>query len=382
MNEKKNDKILVILSSLVLVAVIVAIIIINVRPKDEVKEFKLPKDEIEIAKLIVVPTGTGIDLMGIDGTVLDTIEGNTMFRVSEDNEAVYLKNNAFYNFTIEKTVDEEGNENVFFNENKIMDVKNRVYNFTFNNEYIAYLTDATPAELGDAVMSDVPPVVEENDLTKKQPFARTHNSYDVVVVNRTNNSKETIHSIPADENITIINNSFLYNTEQYLNSYNFKTHTENEIYLGKDISAFDVINDSLIVFDKFGNGKNSSLILKVDENLNILKVAKHDAVNVASIKADTEENIFFIDQDNKAVLYILNMEGSRDSKSKNNLNTELEGTYSSDNTIYRKGYIYTAMNGKASIIDLKSSTVYKKYDVETSIVYPVLEGDIIQNTGE
>lgn len=376
MNNKKNDKVLIILSSLILIAVIITIIIINIKPKDEVPNFELPKDEIEIAKLLIVPKENSMDLLDINGNILDTIEGNTIFKVSEDNEILYLKDNALYSVNIEKDIDEEKNEKVFFNEIKLMDVKEKVYNFTFNNEYVAILTDATPNE-----ETEIPPVVENaTDLTKKIPLSRNHNSYDVVIINRNNNSKEIIHSIPADENIIIFGSSFIYNTEQYLNSYNFITHTSNQIYLGKDVSNLDIVNNSLIVFDKFGNGNKSSIILKLDENLNIIKVSKHDAINITSIKSENNNDIYFIDQDNKAILYILNMDDNRDSKKKNNLNTELVGTYTDDNTIYKKGYIYTAMNGKANIIDLKSSTIYKTYDIETTIVYPILESEIIQQT--
>ena len=76
MEKKKNkEKILIILSSIILVAIIIAVIVINVlQGRKTGEEFVLPKDEIEIARALIIPNEEGINLIGIDGNQFDLIE--------------------------------------------------------------------------------------------------------------------------------------------------------------------------------------------------------------------------------------------------------------------------------------------------------------------
>lgn len=378
MEKKKNrEKILIILSSCILVAIILAVIIINIRQsKNTSEEFILPKDEIEIARALIIPNEDGINLVGIDGNKYDLIEGNILFHTSNNNEIIYLKDGKFYTISVIKKLDENENETIFFEEKELMNISGKVYDFTFNDEYIAVLTDAT-GELSEDNIEDI-----TIDMLKEYPLTNEHKNYNVIVTNRNSSEKYTIENISCDESIALIGDSFMYNTEQYMNSYNFKTNTNHQIYLGKEVTDFDIVNNTLIVFDGFGNGNNSSIILKLDENLNILRASKHDAIAVHSIQSEKSDNIMFIEQDSKPVFYSLNMEDKRDSKKKNNLNTELEGTYTKDNTIYYRGYIYTGMNEQASIVDMKSSTIYKQYDINADFVFPIFEEDIISATTE
>ena len=93
MDKKKNkEKILIILSSIILVAIIIAVIVINVlQGRKTGEEFVLPKDEIEIARALIIPNEEGINLIGIDFHQFDLIEGNNIFRTSDNNEILYYK---------------------------------------------------------------------------------------------------------------------------------------------------------------------------------------------------------------------------------------------------------------------------------------------------
>lgn len=375
MEKKKNkEKILIILSSIILVAIIIAVIVINVlQGRKTGEEFVLPKDEIEIARALIIPNEEGINLIGIDFHQFDLIEGNNIFRTSDNNEILYYKDGKINNLSVLKKLDANENETIFFDTKELMNVSNKVYDFIFNDEYIAILTDVTETEDSDSEETDTDVV----DILKEHPLTNNHTNYNVIIMSRNSSEKYEIKNITCDEKIILVGNSFVYNTEHYLNSYNFKTNTAKQIYLGKNVTDFDVVNDNLIVFDGFGNGNNSSVIMKLDESLNILKASKHDAIKVNSIQSEASEKIIFIEQDENPIFYSLNMEEKKDSKQKSNLNTELEGIYTKDNTIYYRGYIYTGMNGKASIVDMKSSTIYKQYDKTADFVFPIFEEDII-----
>jgi hypothetical protein len=376
MRNDKKDKIFIGIAVLVVVIIIAIVaIVIHNNGKTEVQDIVLPKDEIEIAPIMLVPNDNGLSLVNIDGTILDTVEGNIMFRVSEDNDLMYLNNDVLYTASIDKVegVDENGEEKdtYDFNETKIMDASD-VVDFTFNDKYIAFLKASSmeATKVDDDVASDE----ETSNLTKEINMASESPFYDVVFVDRdTLKEVSTLVGVQIDDDI-LFNDTFVYSITNKVYSVDIATLEVKDLYLGKEVSDLDLVNDKLIIFDKFGNGDGKSLILQVNEDLSIDKATKHDAPDLVEIQQDAlSEDIIYIEVDDTPTLYLLNLDGDRETKKKTNLNLKIDGTYSDDNTIYCKGYIYTAKDGKVNIIDLKSATIYKTFDIDASYVYPIFE---------
>lgn len=205
-------------------------------------------------------------------------------------------------------------------------------------------------------------------MASESPF------YDVVFVDRdTLKEVSTLVGVQIDDDI-LFNDTFVYSITNKVYSVDIATLEVKDLYLGKEVSDLDLVNDKLIIFDKFGNGDGKSLILQVNEDLSIDKATKHDAPDLVEIQQDAlSEDIIYIEVDDTPTLYLLNLDGDRETKKKTNLNLKIDGTYSDDNTIYCKGYIYTAKDGKVNIIDLKSATIYKTFDIDASYVYPIFE---------
>jgi hypothetical protein len=376
MRNDKKDKIFIGIAVLVVIIIIAIVaIVIHNNGKTEVQDIVLPKDEIEIAPIMLVPNDNGLSLVNIDGTILDTVEGNIMFRVSEDNDLMYLNNDVLYTASIDKVegVDENGEEKdtYDFNETKIMDASD-VVDFTFNDKYIAFLkaSNVEAAKVDDDVALDE----ETSNLTKEVDMASESPFYDVVFVDRdTLKEVSTLVGVQIDDDI-LFNDTFVYSITNKVYSVDIATLEVKDLYLGKEVSDLDLVNGKLIIFDKFGNGDGKSLILQVNEDLSIDKATKHDAPDLVEIQQDaSSEDIIYIEVDDTPTLYLLNLDGDRETKKKTNLNLKLDGTYSDDNTIYCKGYIYTAKDGKVNIIDLKSATIYKTFDIDASYVYPIFE---------
>lgn len=374
MNKKKKDKIFIGLAAGALILSIIIVVLINLNKNQNNTEILLPKDDIEIAELMLVPNKTSLQLVNIDGVVLDKIDGDIQFKMSESNEIMYLKNNSLYTVSVEKII-EDDIEKSKLKETKVIDVNNAT-SFIFNNKYIAILYENENIENKDISLDKDAEIVETNipSLTEETLINEEHINYNVTFIDR-----NTLKEIKKLENINIDDcilneKTFIYSISNYLYSYNIETEETKDLYLGKKISDLDIVNDKIIVFDKFGNGKNKSLILQINSDFTIDKATKHDTIDIIEIqKEEKENNIIYIENDETPLLYMLNLDGDRETKNKSNLNVNIDGNYSDDNTIYARGYIYTAKDGKLNIIDLKSSTIYKTYDIESSFIYPIFE---------
>lgn len=370
MRNKKNDKLLILLASLIFIITIIVVIFLVTKKQKPNNDIDLPETDIQVAEMMIVPNNEGIQLVNMEGTILDKIDGEIVFHSNENNDIMYLKDNSFYTLNIKN---DKENKKTTLVENKILDV-NKADDFRFNDSYIVSLTKITDESNIEKIESknkpktnkDVSPIIQPNTITASSNF------YNVSFIDKkTLKEVNKIEGIELD-NFIIHNNYFIYSRGNYVYSFNIDNSKTKELYLGKRISDLEIVKDNIIIFDKFGNGSNKSLILRTNDDLEVNKASKHDASNIMAIQKDKdEETIVYIEDDKTPILYMLNLDGDRETKKKKSLNLDIQQKYSQDNTIYAKGYVYTAKDGRLNIIDLKSSTLYKTFDIDANFIYPV-----------
>lgn len=370
MRNKKNDKLLILLASLIFIITIIAVIFLVTKKQKPNNDIDLPETDIQVAEMMIVPNNEGIQLVNMEGTILDKIDGEIVFHSNENNDIMYLKDNSFYTLNIKN---DKENKKTILVENKVLDV-NKSDDFRFNDSYIVSLTKITDESKIEKIESknktktnkDISPIIQPNTITASSNF------YNVSFIDKkTLKEVNKIEGIELD-NFIIHNNYFIYSRGNYVYSFNIDNSKTKELYLGKRISDLEIVKDNIVIFDKFGNGSNKSLILRTNDDLEVNKASKHDASNIMAIQKDKdEETIVYIEDDKTPILYMLNLDGDRETKKKKSLNLDIQQKYSQDNTIYAKGYVYTAKDGRLNIIDLKSSTLYKTFDIDANFIYPV-----------
>lgn len=370
MRNKKNDKLLILLASLIFIITIIVVIFLVTKKQKPNNDIDLPETDIQVAEMMIVPNNEGIQLVDMEGTILDKIDGEIVFHSNENNDIMYLKDNSFYTLNIKN---DKENEKTTLVENKVLDV-NKADDFRFNDSYIVSLTKITNESKIEKIESknktktnkDISPIIQPNTITASSNF------YNVSFIDKkTLKEVNKIEGIELD-NFIIHNNYFIYSRGNYVYSFNIDNSKTKELYLGKRISDLEIVKDNIVIFDKFGNGSNKSLILRTNDDLEVNKASKHDASNIMAIQKDKdEETIVYIEDDKTPILYMLNLDGDRETKKKKSLNLDIQQKYSQDNTIYAKGYVYTAKDGRLNIIDLKSSTLYKTFDIDANFIYPV-----------
>lgn len=379
---KKKDIGLIALAITIFIIVIITLVQLN-KPKTPSNNIELPEDTIKIADTMIVPNKDGLNLVNIDGTILDKIENATLFKVSDNSdEYMYFKDNALFTSSIDIKQDENNNDVYSFVENKVLDVEN-VNQYIFNDDYIVLLTES---ELQENTNDSIDKKEEVNEtkedktnedenvsnLVEKVEVVSNSKYYDVSIIDRnTKQEISKIEHIQIDDSI-LFNKNFVYSISNTVYMFNFDTKETKELYLGKVVSDLRIVDNNLIIFDKFGNGQGKSLILQVNDDFSINKAIKHDAPDIIEIETLKEENdIYFVEMDDTPLLYKLNLSEEKEQRNKENLNIEIDGRYSDDNTMYAKGYIYTAASNKITLLDLKSATIYKTYDIDADFVYPV-----------
>lgn len=370
MRNKKNDKLLILLASLIFIITIIAVIFLVTKKQKPNNDIDLPETDIQVAEMMIVPNNEGIQLVNMEGTILDKIDGEIVFHSNENNDIMYLKDNSFYTLNIKN---DKENKKTILVENKVLDV-NKSDDFRFNDSYIVSLTKIIDESKIEKIESknktktnkDISPIIQPNTITASSNF------YNVSFIDKkTLKEVNKIEGIELD-NFIIHNNYFIYSRGNYVYSFNIDNSKTKELYLGKRISDLEIVKDNIVIFDKFGNGSNKSLILRTNDDLEVNKASKHDASNIMAIQKDKdEETIVYIEDDKTPILYMLNLDGDRETKKKKSLNLDIQQKYSQDNTIYAKGYVYTAKDGRLNIIDLKSSTLYKTFDIDANFIYPV-----------
>lgn len=381
MNSKRNDKIKIGLAlGLLLSVIIVFVFLILKKPNDN--EVIMPEVKSEIAELMFVSNTNGIHLVDINGTILASTQNATSFVKNDiNNEILYEKNGDLYSlsYTMKEETNEEGIKNEVYSliEELVLDLDLGVYvdSFVFNDDYVAFLTKV---EMSEDIATKENKEDENIGLKDKIEIDSNTQFYNINIINRKDKTIKTLENINLDECV-LFNNEFVYSVDNYLISYNLETEENKELYLGKLTSDLFVYNNKLIVFNKFGNGNNKSLIMQLTNNLYIEKTSKHESIDIIAISFDeNEENIVYIDNSNK-LFYRLNLNEEREIKDKVNLNiNNVDGSYNKENTYYANNYIYTTKSGKLDIIALKSSTVYKSLDIEATNVFPIFEEDTLE----
>ena len=364
--EKKNDKIKIIIAAIILIIAVAVMIIINIFPNKNDDKLILPSDEIQLADTMLICNTDKISLINMDGTEFDSVEGNIHYAVN-NGEFLYENNGTFYSIETSKNINEDESVSYSLLSNEIATTKESVSKFTFNENNIAILSETTYQESEQKEASEK----ETSSLTEKLPIEGEHSAYNITFIDRVTKQIEKLENVFID-NCILVKNNFIYSVGQYLYSYDLNTQKTTELYLGKTVSDLCNIDDSIVIFDEFGNQEGLSLILKTDESLNVKKATKHESVNISPINMiDTNNNIIFIEEEENPTFYLLNVDEEREVKKKNKLNITLKD-FNQENSIYSKGYIYTAKDG-VNVIDLKSSTLYKTLDIDAEFIYPMYD---------
>lgn len=205
-----------------------------------------------------------------------------------------------------------------------------------------------------------------------------------VVVVSIDNKKEYILDVKDIDAYTVYDNVLIYSKESKITSVNLDTKEENStIDVGDKTESLFVMKDKIIAFNNFGDGKDTSTILRLKpSDLYIDKAYNQDTKDIFGITPDSDDEVIpYVDRINKQDLikeshYQLNLDAKKDNKKRVSLispENKERANYSGENTVSTKGYIYSNVSGKLTIFDLRGQAISDTLIINDEFFMPILK---------
>lgn len=195
----------------------------------------------------------------------------------------------------------------------------------------------------------------------------------------------SIKNVPvkeAVENWVVTGDYLVYSTGTKLYSVNTADGSSNQIEIGDKTTGLFFANGQVIDFNKFGSGKNTSIMLQINPSDLIIKnMIKFNTADVNGLTADSEDKSVFLGQvingaDNKPIQSLDNVDLDKSAMGSVDIPTSKDTTtftYNQSNTITAKGYIYSLVDKKIEVIDTVSDQVVRNVDIDTNVFMPVMK---------
>ena len=171
-----------------------------------------------------------------------------------------------------------------------------------------------------------------------------------------NRETETFKYLSAIENVSaymLIGKQLVYTTGNTINSVDVTNETTVSIDVGAESYGLSLMENNIVVYNKFGNGKNTTTIFVLNpETLYIEKVLTENTLNVYPISSDKPH---FIRQSNSLVFAEIQSNGKLNSSTLNVKAGEAE--FTSENTLYYDDYIYSVKDGNMIIISVSGKYI-------------------------
>lgn len=352
--EKHKSKILVALSLLVVAGVSYGVYnIANNQHVDRIEE-TLPVDKnYVLADYIIAGNDVGlVRLIGVkEGAEINSID----LRSGRDSKYGYSRSN-----DLTKLYAYGSLENVFYEisqENKKLTLKSFV-------------------DLKDKKLKFSDFKIEEDNVVTLTSDRKSFNR-----ISKIDKSIVPIALTDAVEQWTLLKNQIIYTSGDKIVSIDLKNNSKKQIDIGDTNTGLFCTNGEILAFNKFGSGKNTSIVLKINpSDLYVKNMFKFESSNVMGLPSDSDDSsIYFVDElkDNGEVSQILsNINLDKFTKDKVSINSQKKPQdfkYNAINSIGSKGYIYSLVDNKLEILDMRSQMVSYKIELGNSVFLPVLK---------
>lgn len=355
---RNKNKLIVGLSLLCIGAVGFSVYTVTHTNVDKIIDSKI-ESNVRIADYVLDCNVNGtINLLSVNsGITVDSVE----LADSGDNaNFLYSQTNNFEKMYSFNTSTKEMFE-IYINEDKI--VENKLCDINNNLVMSEYVVDNNYIYIFDTTRTSV-------------------EKYDIK-----NDSLEIINLEGYADCYVIKDGYLVYSYEDKIYSLNTSDKSIKNITVGDKTTGISISDGSIISFNKFGSGKNTSIILKINpSDLYIESMNKLDNSNVISIKNDSDDETIFIEEISKDsqgkdvfILDSISFEGKKDievakGRSENSLEKNI---IDKTNSISMKGYVYTIRESdKEKVLTITNGynqNVIKDININGNKVLPVIK---------
>ncbi|EOU1990618.1 hypothetical protein C4D27_17950 [Clostridium perfringens] len=172
------------------------------------------------------------------------------------------------------------------------------------------------------------------------------------------------------EKWTVKDEMLIYSNNNDISVINVSNSKINGIDVGDKTTGFDISNNKLLIFNKFGSGLNHSLVLKANpSNLLIDNLIKFENKDVEGINADEDGTSFMAIVDNNGSKTLESISSTDDNKvlSSTNINNNIK---IDKHAVGIDSYLYNKTDNDLEVISAETGlTAYSIKDIGADTIY-------------
>lgn len=330
--EKHKAKIAIGIAA-VIVLMILVVFVMFLMGDEEPIEIYHPK--VKYASHYIVGKESAISLYDVAGSEIDTMSfDNIIYSQNRSNEMMIFADNEFLQITAAEFLNSNEEKPGKLQKASVLKQENLdVVSFVWNNDYIV--------------------IQCSNDSFAIYDKAAENFKY--------------LSSVSEVDTYTLIGKYMIYTVGNTINSVNIVTERTVTIDVGAESYGFTQMGDKIVVFNKFGNGKNATTVFVLNpENLYIENVLVENTLSVSPISG---EKPLFIRKANTLVLAEIQDTGKLNSIT---LNLKSGDTpFTPENTLYYQDYIYSLKDDSMMIISINGKYVEHTINISGLCFCPV-----------
>lgn len=352
--QKHKDKCLVALSIAVTIGIGTGVYFAFFHDKDDKgKNETLFDKNIKLADAIVTGDKSGkVSLLNTEsGDELDSLslgdgKGNTFkFSRSKNLDSVYAynqKNHTFFEITV------NGKQ---LKKTEIVSVTDALVEF-------------------DSFQSDGKNIVFLSPDKKELTHIKDKSSYKKYA------STEEISDFLVDKG------QLVFATNNFIHSVDLKDEKEKKIEIGDNTTGLFAVKNEIIAYNKFGNGKEDSIVLRLrTDDLYVKEMHKFESNRVEPLVPDgDDETLIYSQKINekthpKQVIQVLNNKDKfkKDVRPFQTPNNRKIVDYEKNNSVASKGYVYSKKGTRLEITDIRGEQIVYTLDVPKEFAMPIIK---------
>ncbi|MEG7882965.1 hypothetical protein [Bacillus paranthracis] len=174
----------------------------------------------------------------------------------------------------------------------------------------------------------------------------------------------------------------VFATNSFIHSVDLKNEKEKKIEIGDSTTGLFAVKNEIIAYNKFGNGKEDSIVLRLRaDDLYVKEMHKFESNRVEPLVPDgDDETLIYSQKVNekthpKQLIQVLNNKDKfkKDVRPFQTPNNRKIVDYEKSNSVASKGYVYSKKGTRLEITDIRGEKIAYTLDVPKEFAMPIIQ---------
>ncbi|MFJ8531383.1 hypothetical protein [Bacillus sp. NPDC094106] len=174
----------------------------------------------------------------------------------------------------------------------------------------------------------------------------------------------------------------VFSTSNFIHSADLKSEKETKIEIGDNTTGLFAVKNEIIAYNKFGTGKEDSIVLRLKPNdLYVKEMHKLGSNRVEPLVPDgDDETLIYSQKVNekthpKQLIQVLNSKDGfrKDVRPFKTPDNRKVVDYDKNNSVASKGYVYSKKGSRLEITDIRGENLAYTLDVSKEFAMPIIK---------